>query len=44
MMMTLCNSKQANLGATRIEEQNVKSTDLLLNDRASPKTMRHVQQ
>jgi hypothetical protein len=27
MTMTLCNSKQANLGATRIEEQNVKSTD-----------------
>jgi hypothetical protein len=39
----LCNSKQASLGATRIEQQNVKKFDELLDDKVDPKTTKHVQ-
>jgi len=41
--MTICNSKQVNLGATRIKEHSVKTFDELSNDRAGPKTTRGVQ-
>ncbi len=34
--MTLCNSKQASLGATRFNEQSDKTTCELSNDRPMP--------
>ncbi len=39
---TLCNSRYASLGATRIYEQSVKTSSESSNDGASLKTTRHV--
>jgi hypothetical protein len=40
--MTICNSKQANLVATRFKEQSFKTTGESSNDKASPETTRCV--
>jgi len=41
--MTLCNSGQVKLGATRFKEQSVKTTYELLHDKPFPKTMKCLQ-
>ncbi len=41
--MTLCNSGQASLGATRFKEQNVKTTCESSDDRPYLETMRCLQ-